>query len=333
MKLKFSFREFRLPLYLGALTLALATVLQVAHLEARQAVGPQRTFASPEEGVAAFIDAMRKNDLNAMETLLGPGSRPLIESGDPVQDKLAIERVLAAYDMKSSLVSINAIARSLHVGDDDWALPIPLVRDDGAWRFDIAAGGEEIIARRIGRNESNAIQASLAFVDAQREYGSVDRDGDGIFEYAQRFVSTPGMRDGLYWPTQVNEPLSPLGELFAAANAAGVQPQASNVARRAAGDTSIPATPYYGYYFKILTSQGSASMPGGAYDYIVNGSMLGGVAVIAYPAAYGVSGVMTFTVNHDGIVYQTDLGPETVLEALDIVDFNPDDTWERVPVE
>jgi hypothetical protein len=196
-----------------------------------------------------------------------------------------------------------------------------LVKQGTTWRFDLAAGRDELINRRIGRNELNAIEASQAFVDAQQDYASEDRDGDNILEYAQRFVSTPGMKDGLYWPAQAGEEESPLGPLFAEARAEGYQL-----------GTAAGGTPYYGYRYKILTSQGPAAM-GGAYDYIVGGNMLSGVGMIAYPAQHGFSGVMSFIVNHDGVVYQKDLGPETASVAAAMPVFNPDDTWQRVPTE
>jgi hypothetical protein len=283
------------------------------------------TFASPADATAALVDACRKSDLQAVEAVLGPGSQDVVESGDPVADKLALQRFVAAYDKKSVLVPISAAKTSLHVGDEDWDLPIPLVREGARWRFDVAAGREELIDRRIGRNEANAIEATRAYVDAQREYASTDRNGDGASEYAQRFISTPGLKDGLYWPTPSNEPPSPLGEFFAKASDEGYFQQAAS--SPAARDTQLRARPYYGYYFTILKSQGP-SAPGGAYDYLVNGKMIGGFAMVAYPAEYGVSGVMTFIVNHDGVVYQKDLGPDT--DYVEITDFDPDATWRRV---
>jgi hypothetical protein len=283
------------------------------------------TFASPNDAVTALIDACRRSDLQAVEAVLGPGSQDVTESGDPVADKLALQRFVAAYDKKSVLVPIDAAKTSLHVGDEDWDLPIPLVREGGRWRFDVGAGREEIIDRRIGRNEANAIEVARAYVDAQREYASIDRMGDGTLQYAQRFISTPGLKDGLYWPTQSNEPPSPLGEFFAKASDEGyLQQLASSSAPR---DAPVRARPYYGYYYTILKSQGP-SAPGGAYDYAFNGKMIGGFAMVAYPAEYGVSGVMTFVVNHDGVVYQKDLGPDT--DYVEITDFDPDSTWRRI---
>jgi hypothetical protein len=321
-------RGLRTSISFAVIVLGCAAFFQEMDLAAaRQSVPQQMTFASPTDGVAALVDAVRNKDDRKLEALLGPGSRDVINSGDAVADQLTRDRFLAAYDMKSTLVPLNAIAASLRVGDDDWPFPIPLVKDDGIWRFDLAAGREEILNRRIGRNEANAIEASLAFVDAQRDYASVDRDGDGVLEYAQRFVSTNGMKDGLYWQVQGNEPPSPLGPAFAAARAEGFGLEAPNAKANASVSGQAP---YYGYYYKLLTSQGPAAMPGGAYDYLVNGNLLGGFALIAYPASYGVSGVMTFIVNHDGAVYESDLGSDTVRTVVGIAAFNPDDKWQRV---
>jgi hypothetical protein len=301
-------------IFLAALVFALISFAVAAYAGAQA----QRTFATPEAGVAALIDALRQRDRSVIESILGPGSREVIESGDPVADAEAREDFLAAYDAKSNLVAVNASTRTLEVGDDDWPLPIPLVRQGNTWRFDLEAGREELINRRIGRNETNAIEASQAFVDAQQEYASEDRDRDMILEYAERFISAPGLNDGLYWPTLEGEPESPLGPLFDEARAEGYFLE-----------TAAPGSSYYGYRYKILTSQGPAAM-GGAYDYIIGGNMIGGVGMIAYPVQYGVSGVMSFIVNHDGVVYQKDLGPETAQAAAAINAFDPDNTWERV---
>jgi hypothetical protein len=286
-----------------------------------QAQSSQRTFVTPEAGVDALIDAARKNDQSALESILGPGSREVVSSGDAVADAEARENFVEAYDAKSNLVAVNDDTRTLQVGDSDWPLPIPLVREGSMWRFDTEAGRDELINRRIGRNELNTMEAALAFVDAQQDYASADRDGDNILEYAQRFVSTPGMKDGLYWQTQAGEEDSPLGPLFTEASAEGYQLQ-----------TAAPGSGYYGYRYRILTSQGPTAR-GGAYDYIVNGNMLAGVGLVAYPVQYGVSGIASFVVNHDGVVYQKDLGPETAMVAASMTAFNPDNTWMPVAVE
>jgi hypothetical protein len=200
-------------------------------------------------------------------------------------------------------------------GDDDFPFAIPIVKKGEQWHFDTDAGRSEILARRIGRNELATIQVCLAYVDAQREYGSTDRDGDGLFEYAQKFRSTPGKEDGLYWPSEPGQPESPLGELVADARSEGYagKPQGS---------------PYHGYLFKLLKAQGPHA-EGGAYDYVVRGNMIGGFALVAYPAQYGVSGIMTFVVNHDGVVYSKDLGPNTTKLAAAMTRYDPDSSWKK----
>jgi hypothetical protein len=202
------------------------------------------------------------------------------------------------------------------IGQEDFPLPIPLVRKDGMWRFDTAAGRDEILFRRIGKNELEAIQSCLAYVDAQNEYTEKDRTGAGVNTYAQRIISQPGKRDGLFWPTSPGEEASPLGELVA---------QATRQGYRAGGGR----TPFHGYYFKILTKQGAAA-PGGELEYIVRGKMIGGFALVAYPAEYRNSGVMTFLVNHAGTVYQKDLGPDTARLAERMTSFNPDPSWQKI---
>jgi hypothetical protein len=306
---------------ISAFALAIAANLAVG----RQARPLQQvTFASPENAIAALVGALRDDDLSALGSVLGPGSADIINSGDSVADREARDDFVKAYEQKWTLAQANADAISLQLGDDQWPFPIPLVRWANGWRFDVAAGRDELISRRVGRNETNAIEASLAFVDAQREYASSDRDGDWILEYAQRFRSRTSMKDGLYWPAQSGETLSPLGPLFASAQAEGYSFEASDAADKA------PASPqpYLGYYYKILNTQGPAAR-GGAYDYIVGGNMIGGVAMIAYPVSYGISGIMSFIVNHDGIVYQKDLGSETPSVASSMTTFNPDETWQR----
>lgn len=205
----------------------------------------------------------------------------------------------------------------LVVGRDDFPFPIPIVPDGPTWRFDTAAGKEEILDRRIGRNELNTIQTCLAYVDAQREYYARDPDRNSLLQYAQKFASTPGKKDGLYWPTKPGEPPSPLGPLVARARGEGY-------AKRSEGPVA-----YWGYYYRILTAQGKDA-PGGAYDYLAHGRMIGGFGLVAFPAQYGVSGVMTFLVNQDGVVYQKDLGPKTEAIVRGIKQFNPDPTWEKV---
>jgi Protein of unknown function (DUF2950) len=271
-------------------------------------------YKTPEEAVAALIVAAKAADRPALIRVLGPGSAEIVSSGDEVADASARKRVIEAYDTKRQVVMEGADKAVLVIGDEEWPFPIPLVRKDGTWRFDTAAGRDEILFRRIGRNELNAIQTSLAYVDAQHEYAEKGIGGNGV--YAQRVVSQPGKKDGLYWPAQSGDDESPLGELAAAASAAGYR----------AGQQRAP---YHGYYYKILTRQGP-NAPGGAIDYIARGKMIGGFALVAYPAEYKNSGVMTFLVNHQGVVYEKDLGPDTGAIASGMTTFDPDKTWQRV---
>ena len=248
--------------------------------------------------------------------MLGPDGDDIISSGDDVADVTTRQKFVAAYDAKHQLAMEGDNKAIMVIGQEDFPLPIPLVRKDGMWRFDTAAGRQEILARRIGKNELDAIQASLAYVDAQNEYAEKDRTGAGVKTYAQRIISQPGKKDGLYWPTSQGEDASPLGELVAQATAQGY---------RVGGGR----TPFHGYYFKILTKQGAAAS-GGELEYVVRGKMIGGFALVAYPAEYGNSGVMTFLVNHDGTVFEKDLGPDTAKLAERMSSYNPDPSWKKV---
>ena len=277
----------------------------------------QLTFASPEEAVRAMVKALNSNDLKALEAIFGPGRRDLITSGDPLVDQSGRERFLKLYGEKNRLEQ-TADKVVLSIGNDDWPFPIPLVKKDDLWRFDTEEGSEEILARRIGRNELDAIQVCLAYVDAQREYALKDRDADGLLQYAQKFRSDKGMKNGLYWEVKEGEKQSPLGPLFAAA-------QEKGYSGKSGGGQPVP---YYGYYYRILKGQGK-NAPGGAYDYMVKGEMIGGFALVAYPAKYASSGIMTFIVNHDGTVYQKDLGPNTEKAAQAMELFDPDSTWKK----
>ena len=277
-----------------------------------------KRFASPEEATQALVAALRSGDTKALVAVLGSEGRGLVISGDTVSDKQSREKFLQAYDAANRLIPYGTTT-VLQVGTDDWPFPIPLVKDGERWWFDARRGRDEVIARRIGRNELYTIQTCLAYVDAQREYYEVDHTGGGILEYAQQFASSAGKRDGLYWETKPGEPLSPLGGLVAKARAEGY--------RRA---KSGP-TPYHGYLYRILTAQGPAA-PDGAYDYIVRGHMIGGFALVAFPAQYGDSGVMTFVVNQDGVVYERNLGPNTRSIGIGMKKFNPDSTWTKAEI-
>lgn len=276
----------------------------------------QQSFKTPEEAADALVAAARSGDRMAVLAVLGRGGSDIVSSGDEVADADARKRFLAAYDAKHSVAMAGDRKATLIVGTDDYPFPIPLVRERAGWSFDTAAGRLEILYRRIGRNELDAIQACLAYVDAQNEYAERDRTGSGSGVFAQRIVSSAGKKDGLYWPAAQGEGASPLGELVA---------QATQQGYRVGGTRE----PFHGYYFKVLTRQGP-NAAGGAIDYVVRGKMIGGFALVAYPAEYGNSGVMTFLVNHDGVVFQKDLGPRTALVAERMTLFNPDQTWKKV---
>jgi hypothetical protein len=277
----------------------------------------QQAFTTPEDAASALASAAKSGDRKAIVTVLGPGGDDIVSSGDEVADATTRREFLAAYDAKHRIAMEGDNKAIVVIGEQDFPLPIPLIRKDGKWRFDAAAGRDEILARRIGRNELDAIQASLAYVDAQTEYAEKDRTGAGMNTYAQRIISRPGKKDGLYWPASQGEEDSPLGELVARATTQGY---------RAGGER----TPFHGYYFKILTKQGPAAN-GGELDYVAHGKMIGGFALVAYPAEYRNSGVMTFIVNHAGTVYQKDLGPDTAKLAERMKSFNPDQSWQKVP--
>jgi hypothetical protein len=279
-------------------------------------VSAQQDFKTPDEAASALAGAAKAGDRKAIVTVLGPDGQDIVSSGDEVADAATRQKFVAAYDAKHQIAMEGDNKAILVIGQEDFPLPIPLVRKDGLWRFDTAAGREEILFRRVGRDELDAIQSCLAYVDAQNEYAERDRTGAGANTYAQRIISEPGKKDGLYWPTSQGEDASPLGELIAEATAQGYRPGGGR-------------TPFHGYYFKILTKQGPAA-PGGELDYIVGGKMIGGFALVAYPAEYRNSGVMTFIVNHTGNVFQKDLGPDTAKLAERMTSFNPDQSWTKV---
>jgi hypothetical protein len=279
----------------------------------------QKSFKSPEEAVKTLAEAVKGNDTKELLAIFGPSGKELIFSGDEIADKTGRERFIKAYEEMNKLVNENDAKVILHVGNGDWPFPIPVVKKGEYWLFDTVAGREEILNRRIGRNELNAIQVCLAYVDAQREYVLKDRDGDKLLEYAQRFISRKGEKNGLYWEVKEGEAQSPLGPLVAKAATEGYS------GKRPVGRRS----PYHGYYYKILKAQGK-NAPGGEYDYVFKGKMIGGFALVAYPADYGNSGIMTFIVNHDGVVYQKDLGKNTESMAVAMKKFDPDKTWKKV---
>jgi hypothetical protein len=277
----------------------------------------QKQFETPEETVQSLVDALRKGDTQAMAEILGPSSGPLVSSGDKVEDQRARDAFVREYDATHKLEAGGGKI-VLYVGADNYPFPIPVVPDGASWRFDTPAGRDEILNRRIGRNELNTIQVCLAYVDAQRDYYAQERKGGGVLEYAQRLASTPGKRDGLYWEAKAGEKPSPFGPLAARARTEGYSRQSQQ-----------GPTPYHGYYYRILTAQGPEA-PGGATEYVAGGHMIGGFGLVAFPAQYGASGVMTFIVNHDGVVYQKDLGPKTSALARQMKTFDPDKSWRKV---
>ena len=285
---------------------------------AAKSAAKQSSFASSEAAAAALADAVRGKDVQKLLAVVGPGSGDWLFSGDQVQDANDWKKFLAAYDEKHSFDDKGTRA-VLQVGKDDWPFPAPLVKKDGKWLFDANAGREEILNRRIGQNELDTMQTLLAVVDAQREYAASDPDGNGFADYARRFVSTPGKKDGLYWATEAGKPESPLGPLVAVAASEGYGQKGAKAQTQQA---------FHGYYYKLLTSQGK-NAAGGAYDYIVGDKLLGGFAVVAWPARYRVSGVTTFIVNHDGVVYEKDLGPQTPSIAAHMTRYDPDPTWKK----
>jgi len=283
------------------------------------AEGKEPRFQSADDAVKALVQAARAHDTAALVRFLGPGSQRIVSSGDPVSDRQARERFVQAYDEASRLEPVTEAEAVLYLGKDDWPFPIPLVKDAKGWGFDVPRGREEILRRRIGRNELETIQVCLAYVDAQREYAAQDWNGDGVRQYAQKVTSAPGKRDGLFWETKANETPSPLGALAAKARGDGYQP----------GKSQAAPVPFHGYLYRILKAQGGHA-PGGAFSYVANGRMIGGFALVAYPAEYRTSGVMTFIVNQDGVVYQKDLGPNAAVVARRLTAFDPDSTWKPV---
>lgn len=304
-------RSWIVPVSLIAAALILLSG-NVQGLHAAQAA--QKSFSSPEEAVKALVDANRANNLDELITILGPGSRDLIYSGDEAADRTGREKFLKAYNEKNSLQEKSADTMVLCVGADSWPMPIPIVKKGSAWVFDVSEGKQEILNRRIGRNELYVIDILNAYVDAQHEYATKDCGRSGKVEFAQRIVSTKGKHDGLFWEVQEGEEESPLGPLVAQA------------AREGYANPNLQ--PFHGYYFKILNGQGKHA-DGGAYDYVVNGKMILGFAIIAYPAEYGNSGVMTFMVNQAGTIYQKNLGRDTKRLAESMKVFDPDKTWTK----
>jgi hypothetical protein len=303
------------------LLFALSSLVETARI-AEPAAQPQvsgpavgESFVSAEEAVAAFVNALRTDKPDAVQNVLGRGSEALLSSGDKYSDAAERQRFLAAYDEQHKLASSTPGQMVLEVGNDDWPFPIPIVQSDRRWHFDSQAGAQELVNRRIGRNEITAIRTSLAYVDAQKAFFALTG------HYAQRLASSSGKHDGLYWRAAEGELESPLAPLMAQAQEEGYPGE------RFSGKP----VPYHGYFFRILTGQGT-SAPDGARNYVSSGQMTRGFGLIAWPASYGASGIMTFIVNQDGIVFQKDLGPNTTTAVASIKRFDPDLSWARVDV-
>lgn len=275
----------------------------------------EETFASPGDAILALYNAVKSNNQQALSAIFGSNSGPILHTGDDVADKNMATNFINRYDEMHRVVVEPDQTAALYIGADNWPLPIPIVKNSsGAWYFDTEAGAKEILYRRVGRNENDAIEVLYTLVDAQREYASATRDGNNTKHYALKFLSDEGKQNGLYWKTSDNDPPSPIGPLIVEAAGEGYNLKQGQQA------------PFHGYYYRMLTRQGPAAK-GGAKDYLVNGQLMRGFAFVAYPAEYRNSGVMTFIVNQDGVVYEKDLGQDTAKTASAMTEFNPDQGW------
>jgi hypothetical protein len=307
-------RQSGIPFHL-LWTLALSSSLVVSGAD----IGT--TFATPEEAVSILSTAANAKDTNTLQDIFGPVGME-IQNPDAVQAANELELFTAALNQTTRIVYQSETRCWLEVGDNFWPFPVPIAKRDGRWFFDTEAGKDELLTRRIGRNELNTLLVVRAHVEAQREYAAKDRDGDQVLEYAQKFLSTPGTKDGLYWHPELDGEISPLGPLIADAQELGYDMEPR--------DPKSPPRPFNGYIYKILVRQSNAA-PGGSYDYIINGNMIGGFAMVAWPAEYGDSGIMTFILNQQGRVYQKDLGPKTANIARKMKRYDPDKTWAVSP--
>ncbi len=280
-----------------------------------------KSFASPEAAVTALVRACSEADANGLRTIFGPAIQDL-QNPDRVQATNDLSEFVSAFNQMHRIVRESDFKCTLEIGNDPWPFPVPLVKQNGEWFFDTVAGKDELLNRRIGRDERLTLQSVRAYVAAQREYASKERDGDEVLAYAQKFQSAPGKKDGLYWPPDLDGEVSPLGPLLAEAQAQGYA--------RNPREAGMPPEPFHGYFFKILTAQGR-SAPLGKYNYIINGKMIAGFGLVAWPAEYGHTGIMTFIVNQQGRVYQKNLGPKTAKVVAAMKEYNPDSTWTISP--
>jgi predicted small lipoprotein YifL len=299
--------------------LALAALLAAAVAACGKAAPPYRTFDTPEHAVQALIEAAKSSSVDGLVAIFGPDSRDLVASADAVAAKRNRDVFVTAVTERWSLADEPSGSKTLVIGNEEWPFPIPLARDGDRWRFDTAAGKEEVVARRIGRNELAAIRISQTYVGAQRLYAEHGHDGAAPGAFAAKFRSDSGRQNGLYWPARPGERRSPLGDLVAYAAQEG---------RTVNADSGQPA-PFHGYYFRILTAQGPAA-EGGAKEFMANGQMTGGFALVAWPAVYDTTGVMTFIVGPDGVLREKDLGADTEAAAAAMRAFDPDPSWQPV---
>jgi hypothetical protein len=302
--------------------IALATFMLSAYFVPATAFGkgktqPQKSFPTAEEAAQALADAYKSADRKVLVEILGPKGQGLVSSGDPVLDRIERDWFISLFEEAHEIVPENRSRAVLQLGKDEQPYPIPIVKRAGKWYFGPSEGHEELLSRRMSKTELSALNVVVAYVEAQKEYHQKDRDGDGVLEYAQQWLSTEGNRDGLYWKGQPGESESPIVKL-------------GDIARQEGYPIDSPAGPfpYRGYYYKILKAQGQ-NAPGGAINYVVNGHMVGGFALVAYPARYCVSGIMTFMVNQDGVVYQKDMGAKTAQIGQSMALFDPDKSWSK----
>jgi hypothetical protein len=298
-------------------TFFLACLVALPFTSAQDTVA-QQMLQSPDSAVRALIAADTADDTKTLSSILGPGADQVLSSGDPVADKNARDAFLGRYQEMHRLTYDDQGRVILYVGADNWPVPIPLIKKNGGWIFDTMAGKDELLYRRIGRNELFTIKVLEDLADAQMEYASEAHDGESTGQFARKILSDTGKHNGLYWETADGQPESPIGPLVASASAQGYKK-----------DVGGNPTPFHGYYYKLLTRQGR-NAPGGAKNYLVNGNMTNGFGFLAYPAEYRASGVMTFMINQDGIIVQKDLGPDTAKRTSEIVEYNPDKTWQEV---
>jgi hypothetical protein len=313
-----TYRKDNILRFLRILPVILLILVTWAPAPAAPAEKKQKSFVSPEEAVNNLIVALKDDNDKELAAILGPGSHALISSGDKVADRAGRGEFVRLYEEKNRIELEKSDKAVLSIGNQDYPVPVPVVKRGNVWVFDTRAGKEEIVNRRIGRNELKAIDVAHAYVDAQREYAFEPRGGVEALEFARKFFSSPGKQDGLYWKTEEGEEESPFGPLVAQAAREGY-----------AKDKDNKPVPFHGYYFRILAGQGKHA-DGGAFDYVVNGHMILGFALVAWPAQYGASGVMTFIVNQDGIVYQKNLGRNTAKIAAAMKLYDPDKSWRKV---